>query len=133
MSKFAPIVTGIINQLQVKDVLDYGCGEEMALLNSIKPQQPVRLQVYDENIPDYSDTPEPSEMVVCLDVKDESTLDVLKLLTEKVLFCTVDSDFGISYWLPLFWERFDIQTYQYMGNGNFYLIVSAIDDHPKLQ
>lgn len=133
MDNFGPLVSDVINQLGITEILDYKCGPEMALAKSLTPLNDLKCQVYEPSIPQLSDTPIPSEMVVCLDVQDEDDVAQLKALTEKVLFCAWDSDYGISYWLPLFWDRFDIQTLQYVGNGRWYMIASAVNDNQQLQ
>ena len=132
MVNLPEMVSYVVDQLKVGDLLHYQCGD-MSFMRALTPSGDLRCQMYDASIPELSDDPVASEMVVALDVDSEDTLDRLQSLTERVLFCTVDSDYGISFWLPLFWERFDIQTYQYLGNGRFYVIAGAINDHPKLQ
>lgn len=135
MANYPEMVSAIVDQLQVSDLLHYGNNEDESIefIKALKPSKDLRCQVYDKDVVTLSDDPIPSEMVVCLDVDDEDTLDHLQSLTERVLFCAVDSDDGISFWLPLFWERFDVQTYQYTGNGTFYVIASAISDNSELQ
>lgn len=155
---YAPLVTEIINRLEVTHLLDYGCGSLLNLYKHIKPTRKLTYQAYDPGTVEYADEPVPAEMVCCIDVLEhiepeflDSVLDDLKRLTEVVLFCTVHTGPAVkilsdgrnahltqepmSWWLPKLWGRFDIQTVQATHENGFHIIAYAKSgklDVPKL-
>jgi hypothetical protein len=143
--KYAPIVTEVINRLQVTHLLDYGCGKMMNLYKHIKPTAKLTYQAYDPGVPDLSGRPVPAQMVACIDVLEhiepehlEAVLDDLKALTEIVLFATVHTGPAgkflsdgrnahinqkpMSWWAPKFLERWDLQTVQVRDEKSFFII-----------
>lgn len=146
--EYAPLVTEIVNSLQVTHLLDYGCGSLLNLYKHIKPGHKLTYQAYDAGVEEYSESPVPAQMVACIDVLEhiepeflESVLDDLRRLTEVVLFCTVHTGPAVktlsdgrnahltqepmSWWLPKLWERFNLQTVQVTGENSFYVIAYA--------
>lgn len=142
---YAPLVTEIINKLEVTHLLDYGCGQLINLYKHINPNRKLTYQAYDPGTVDYVEAPVPAEMVCCIDVLEhiepeflDSVLDDLKRLTEVVLFCTVHTGPAVKvlsdgrnahltqqpmeWWLPKLWERFDIQTVQVAHEHGFHVI-----------
>jgi hypothetical protein len=145
---YAPLVSEILNKLEVSHLLDYGCGSLINLYKHITPKKKLTYQAYDPGVPDYAEEPVPAEMVCCIDVLEhiepdflDSVLDDLQRLTEVVLFCTVHTGPAMkhlsdgrnahltqepmSWWLPKLWERFDIQTVQVTGEHQFHVIAYA--------
>lgn len=143
--KYAPLVTEIINRLEVGHVLDYGCGRHMNLSKSIKPNHKIKYQGYDPGWPDLAGAPVPADMVCCIDVLEhiepeclDSVLDHLASLTEAVAFITVHTGPAgkvlpdgrnahiiqepMEWWLPKFSERFELQTVQRTGPFAFHII-----------
>lgn len=143
--KYAPLVTEIINKLEVMHVLDYGCGKSMNLLKSIKPDHKVQYQGYDPGWPEYADLPVPAEMVCCIDVLEhiepdclDDVLDHIAKLTEAVAFITVHTGPAgkilpdgrnahliqqpMEWWLPKLTERFELQTVQRTNAFSFHVI-----------
>lgn len=90
---YAQQVVDIAAALQTRDLLDYGCGQ-CTLQKSIG--YPIRQ--YDPCIPQFSDRPEPAELVVCTDVLEhiepeciDDVLDDLRRVTRNVGFFAVDT------------------------------------------
>lgn len=145
--KYGQLVSGIIDKLQISHLLDYGCGSNLSLRETLKPQREIKYQAYDPGVPRFSDAPVPAEMVTCIDVLEhiepdylEDVLDHLEQLTEVVLFASIHTgpagkvlDDGrnahliqkpMEFWLPKIWERFAIQTVQVTGPHEFFVIAN---------
>jgi len=122
----------IIDRMGVSHLLDYGCGQ-LSLGKHLKANHPLKYQAYDPGVEKYSTPPVPAEMVACIDVLEhiepdclEAVLDDLKRLTEGILFATVATGPArktlsdgrnahliqepMSWWMPKFFERFDVQS-----------------------
>jgi hypothetical protein len=147
---YGPLVSQILEKLEVSHLLDYGCGKRMGLLKNLKPKGKLTYQGYDPGagVEELATAPVPAEMVCCIDVIEhvepeylENVLDHLAELTEVVAFITVHTgpamktlDDGrnahltqqpIEWWLPKLWSRFDIQTMQKVGDHSYYTILYA--------
>lgn len=132
----------------MKHLLDYGCGANTNLLKHLKVGHKLTYQAYDAGVPKFSSDPVPAELVCCIDVLEhiepellDNVLDHLQRLTEVVLFATVHTGPAVkhlsdgrnahliqkplSWWLPKFWERWNISTVQVTGEHAFYVIASA--------
>lgn len=148
---YAPLVSEIVNKLQVGHLLDYGAGK-CRLFENLKADHHMKLQAYDPGVVKLSSPPVPAEMVTCIDVLEhiepdllDNVLDDLARLTEVVIFMTVTTIAAkkhlsdgrnahliqqpMEWWLPKIWERFDIHTVQIIPPGSFYVIAYA---KPKL-
>ena len=144
------MVGKIIDKMQIDHLLDYGCGKNLSLLETLKPERPFTYQGYDIGVPEYTGDPKPSQMVACIDMIEhsepdclEDILDHLEELTEEVLLISVHTgpagkvlDDGrnahliqkpLGWWFPKFDCRFDIQTVQVMNKRQFHII--AFNDH----
>ncbi len=73
---FAPTISMICNRLGVTNLLDYGAGKGN-LAKNLKVDHPMRIQMYDPAIPEWSDPPEPSELVCCVEVLEHIEPDCL--------------------------------------------------------
>ncbi len=147
--KYAPLVSEIVNKLEVQHLLDYGCGKHMNLIKHLKVRHKLKYQAYDPCVPELAGLPVPAEMVACIDVLEhiepeylDSVLDHLASLTEAVAFMTVHTGPAgkvlpdgrnahiiqepMSWWIPKFLERFELQTVQQRHAHAFYVI-----GHPK--
>lgn len=145
---FGPLVTQIVDNLQIGHLLDYGCGSRMSLLRSLKPAGKLKYQGYDPGVPEMSSAPIPAQMVTCIDVLEhiepeylDNVLDHLQSLTEAVLFASVHTGPAqkvlsdgrnahliqqpMEWWLPKLWSRFDLHTVQVTGEHGFYVIAYA--------
>jgi hypothetical protein len=143
--KYAPLVTQVINRLEVTHLLDYGCGKNMNLLKHVKPKHKLTYQAYDPGVPDLSGAPVPAQMVACIDVLEhiepeylDNVLDHLASLTEVVAFLTVHTGPAskilpdgrnahinqqpMEWWLPKLTQRFVPQTIQATHAHAFYVI-----------
>jgi hypothetical protein len=127
--------------------LDYGAGSNLSLRQTLKPERDLKYQAYDPGVPELADAPAPSEMVTCIDVLEhiepdylEDVLDHLEELTEVILFASVHTgpagkvlDDGRnahltqqppSWWLPRFFERFNVQTFQQVSPVEFFVLAN---------
>lgn len=143
--KVAPLVTQIIDRLEVTHLLDYGCGSKMNLMKHIKPKTKLTYQAYDPGVPELSSAPVPAQMVACIDVLEhvepeflDNVLDHLLSLTEAVCFLTVHTGPAgktlpdgrnahinqqpMEWWLPKLTQRWELQTVQAMNAVSFYVI-----------
>lgn len=137
----------MIDLMGIGHLLDYGCGHNLSLKRTLKPETAFRYQGYDPGVPEYAGDPVPAEMVVCIDVLEhiepdliDNVLDHLEELTEKILFATVHTGPAgknlpdgrnahliqkpPEWWLPKFIERFHLQGFNARGNG-FEVICAA--------
>lgn len=142
----APLVSRVINQYGVQELLDYGAGKGR-LSENLAVDHGLRVQMYDPAIPEWSEDPEPSEMVACIDVLEhiepaliENVLDDLKRVTREIGFFSVSTEPAmktladgrnahlivrpLEWWLPKIWERWDLHTFQRSHDG-FYVLVMA--------
>lgn len=145
---YAPLVTSMIDRLEVTHLLDYGCGSQMALGNNIKPKGALTYQAYDPGVEELASDPIPAQMVTCIDVLEhiepdllDNVLDHIASLTELVAFLTVHTGPAkkvladgrnahliqepMEWWLPQIWTRFDVRTVQKMSDKAFYVIAHA--------
>ena len=148
--QYGPLVSKIIDQMEIETLLDYGCGSNLSLTKTLKPERKFNYQGYDIGVPKYSDDPVPSQMVACIDVIEhiepaflEDVLDHLQELTEQVLLISVHTgpakkvlDDGrnahliqqpLGWWFPKIDERFCIQSLQVMNRNHFHIIAYADD------
>lgn len=143
--KYAPLVTQVIDRLEISHLLDYGSGKRMNLSKHIKPQKKLTYQAYDPGVPDLSSAPVPAQMVACIDVLEhiepeflDNVLDHIASLTEAVAFLTVHMGPAgkllpdgrnahiiqepMEWWLPKLMKRFELQTVQQTNAVSFYVI-----------
>ena len=90
---FAPIVDLVIHDHQLTELLDYGAGK-CRLRDSLTHH--VKYYPYEPSNPEMSDTPEPRELVCCIDVLEhiepeclDDVLDDLQRLTLKYGLFTI--------------------------------------------
>ena len=142
--QFAPIVSQMIERMQLTELLDYGCGKAR-LMDHLKVKHPMKIQCYDPAVPRFAGDPFPMQLCACIDVLEhvepecvDVVLDDLVRVTGTVGFFTVStepssrvltdgrnahlSQHPMEWWLPKILERFQLQTLQRMQNG-FYVIV----------
>ena len=142
--EYAPLVTQIINSLQVDEMLDYGCGKGR-LAQAITPGHNVNIQMYDPAIPQWSEPPKPSNFVTCIDVLEHiepeylhTVLNHLKKLVNGFGFFSVHTGPAVKvlddgrnahliqedfrFWLPKIWKRFHVHSFTHVPQG-FYCVV----------
>ena len=66
--KYGQMVSQIIDKLELDTLLDYGCGSNLSLTQTLKPNRQIQYQGYDVGVPEYAEPPVPAEMVTCIDV-----------------------------------------------------------------
>lgn len=153
--EYAPVVSEIVNKLEVAHLLDYGCGSKMNLARNLKVRHALKYQAYDPGVERLAGAPVPAEMVACIDVLEhiepdclDAVLDHLQALAEGVLFVSIHTGPAVkvlsdgrnahliqqplSWWLPKLWERFELHTVQVTGDHGFYVVAyskaGAIED-----
>ena len=108
----------------------------LSLRKTLKPTRPFKYQAYDPNIEPYTDSPVPAELVTVINVLEytavEKTLDELEDLVEFTLFCVVNVNNAQTkqppeWWLPKFWDRFTLQTFQVLDKDQFMVIANNIN------
>ena len=147
--KYGPLVSNLVDALEINTVLDYGCGSNLSLRSTLSPQRPIKYQAYDPGVPQYADPPEPSEMTVCVDVLEhiepefiEDVLDHLEELTEVILFASINTGPAgkvlsdgrnahliqqpMEWWIPQIWDRFHITRFQQTGPQEFYVFANRL-------
>lgn len=143
--KYAPLVSQVIERLEITHLLDYGCGAKMNLLKHVKTKGKLTYQAYDPGVPELASAPVPAQMVCCIDVLEhiepeflDNVLDHLASLTEAVAFLTVHTGPAgktlpdgrnahinqqpMDWWLPKLLERFELQTIQKTNAHAFHVI-----------
>jgi hypothetical protein len=146
---YAPLVTQIIDKLEISHLLDYGCGSQCNLGKNIRPKGKLTYQAFDPCVDEFAGDPVPAQLVCCIDVLEHiepeylnNVLDHLAALTEAVVFLTVHTGPAfkklsdgrnahliqepMEWWLPKFMERFHVQTVQVTNEHAFYVI-----GHPR--
>ena len=152
-AQYAPMVAKIIDQYAVDDLLDYGAGSRLTLIKTIAEQRlskrKFNYHAYEPAIEMYSKTPEPAEMVACIDVLEhiepsclDAVLDDLKRVTKKIGLFTVATVPAVKtlpdgrnahliiepaeWWLPRITDRFMLQSFQ-RNKGGFVVLVSPME------
>ena len=141
---YGHLVRQVITQVGANEILDYGAGKQ-SLKQYIYPG--VFYRAYDPAVAEISEPPAPAQFVSCIDVLEhiepdllDNVLDDLKRLTVGALFATVHTGPAIKvlsdgrnahliqepmkWWLPKFWDRFDIKTVTADDHG-FWLVAYA--------
>lgn len=148
---WAPLVAQVARQVRPKRLLDYGAGKGR-LGRALKPllDFPFELREYDPAIPAMAATPEPCEMVACLDVLEhiepgriDAVLDDLKRVTLIVgvfTFATGPAvkilpdgrnahliQQGPEWWMAHLFKRFAVKQF-IDQNKSFWVIVTRRKD-----
>lgn len=142
----APMVSRLCNLYEVEELLDYGAGKGN-LAKHLDVDHPMRVQMYDPAIEEWSEDPEPSQMVACVDVLEhiepqllENVLDDLQRVTQQIGFYSVSTGPAmktladgrnahliikpLDWWLPKICERWDLHTFQRTQDGFFVLVMA---------
>jgi Methyltransferase domain len=143
---FSPIVSTLINQLNIKNMLDYGCGKGR-LLSALTLNHSIECFQYDPAIEKFSSLPDPQEFVCCIDVLEhiepenlDSVFNHLHFLILKYGFFTIHTEAAIKilpdgrnahliqqpkeWWLPKINARFNIIQIYELPDGFACLILN---------
>jgi hypothetical protein len=135
--EYGEIVSQLVEQTRSETLLDYGCGSMQNLKKVLDCE--VMYLGYDPAIPEFS-AKVPSDIVVCIDVLEhiepellENVLDDLQQLTKRWAFMTVHTGPARKtlsdgrnahliqqppvWWLPKFFARWDVRSFQAMPQG----------------
>lgn len=141
---YAPMVTSLINNLQVSHVLDYGAGKGR-LAQAVEPEHKITIELYDPAIKEISEAPNPAELVCCIDVLEhiepeclDDVLDDLQRVTSQYGFFTIHTGPAVkelsdgrnahltqepyTWWLPKLWSRFHIHQMTQDAHGFFVIV-----------
>jgi len=144
--KFAAMVGRMTHRYKTGDVLDYGCGK-----GTLAKRLGVDIKQYDPAIPEYSDLPEPADIVVCTDVMEhiepeylDEVLDHLQTLTKKACLMSIANrpahktladgrnahliQEDYTWWLPKLWQRFKVVDFQNHGSVEYLLLLEPMDE-----
>jgi hypothetical protein len=139
---FAPIVDLVISEYKIKELLDYGAGK-CRLRDSL--EQPVKYTPYEPSNPLWDATPEPCELVACIDVLEhiepellDNVLDDLKRLVLSYGIFTIHTGAAMKvlpdgrnahltqenwdWWRVKLSNRFDIVKHLAIDNGIIVLV-----------
>ncbi len=137
--QFGPVVSELINRLQAKTVLDYGCGSMRNLRNVLDVEGVVQYLGYDPAIPEFCHKA-PSDLVVCIDVLEhiepeclENVLDDLKSLSPHFAFLSIHTGPAIKtlsdgrnahliqepplWWLEKLFKRWRVRQFNTTKHG----------------
>lgn len=138
--QFGNVVTDLINRLNIMSVLDYGCGSMQNLLKVLRPDHDIFYNGYDPGVQEYSDSPEPADLVVCIDVLEhiepdllDNVLNDLQRVSPKWFYATVHTGPARKmlsdgrnahliqkhplWWLEHLYKRWDVRQYQAIPTG----------------
>ena len=141
--KWADKIYDLAMSIGTDDILDYGCGK-----GTLSKNLPFSIKQYDPAIPKYSQTPEPSDIVVCTDVLEhiepehlDNVLNDLKRLVKRMGFFVIATrpakkvlsdgrnahliQENERWWLPKLCDRFSIYLYT-KKEGEFICVVEAL-------
>lgn len=147
----APMVAKLMNNLGVSKLLDYGSSKLCNLFKTLTEDRLVEHKFqyipYDPAVEKYAETPEPAEMVACIDVLEhiepellDNVLNDLERVTECIGFFSIHCGPAgkvlqdgrnahliqkpMEWWLPKLWERFEVQNFAKTEQG-FDVVVMA--------
>ncbi len=139
--RWADHILSMAKKLETRSILDYGCGK-----STLQKAIPFPIAQYDPAMPEFSDPPEPADLVVCVDVLEHiepvclnDVLDDLKRVTKRLAFLEIATrpakkflpdgrnahliQENGNWWLALLLPRFQIESTQNMG-GSILLLCS---------
>lgn len=128
--KWAPTVGWIIHHHKIKNVLDYGAGQQ-TLKKALMNHFDVKINCYDPAIPELATQPSPTELLTCTDVLEhiepeniDNVLDHICLIASKYVFLVIPTGPAVKilpdgrnahliqkpvqWWLPKLLSRFDL-------------------------
>jgi len=140
--QFAPVVSNLIDTLEVDSLLDYGAGKGRLALGLRKkpPKRDVAVEMYDPAVPHFAEPPSPAELVVCIDVLEhiepellDNVLDDLARLATAYVFLTIHTGPAqktlsdgrnahltqqpAAWWMPKLMSRWEMLEAKKLGQG----------------
>lgn len=135
---YGKIISSLLDATESDTLLDYGCGSMRNLLTVLNPIRDVQYLGYDPATR-YT-VKEPCDFVTCIDVLEhiephllDNVLDDLAGLAKEWAFLTVHTGPAVktlsdgrnahliqepaSWWLPKFWQRWDLQRFTATPRG----------------
>jgi len=132
--QYGEIVSDLCDGLEVRSLLDYGCGSMQNLAKVLETSFPVEYIGYDPAVDEFQ-RKESADLVVCIDVLEhiepeflDNVLDDLMMLANEYAFVTVHTGPAkktlsdgrnahliqkpSSWWLPKLMSRFELVTFQ---------------------
>lgn len=148
--KYAPLISQIVNKLRITEMLDYGSGRGN-LIPHLAFDHQVKVQLYDPAIPEYAGEAVPMQFCVCTEVLEHVEPECLAAVLSDLQRCTgLVGFFSISvrpaektlsdgrnahliqkppeWWWDKLKDRFEINTFQRLGDEACYFIVYALPD-----
>jgi hypothetical protein len=93
--KWAPVVEWLIQNYGIKDILDYGAGQQ-TLKKNLAHIKEVNVKAYDPAIPELAIDPTPSELVTCTDVLEhiepeliDNVLKHIASISTQIIFLVI--------------------------------------------
>ena len=131
---WAGMISKLIDSMGASHVLDYQCGKGHPLSQHLKPDGAFKYQAYDSTIDEYSEEPEPADMVVSVDglsnlstTEIDDALDDITDLAKSVLFLTISTArHPLEHWIPKIMDRFAIQRVQVTADGSFCVVAYSL-------
>ena len=144
----APLVAQAIAASRVTSLLDYGCGKGR-LFGTLS--FPIEMRGYDPAVAEYSEPPQPADMVTCLDVLEHiepehlsAVLDHIASLMGRVGLFTIHTAAAfktlpdgrnahliqkpLEWWLPVLWDKFELMQFKRSKhNKGFWVIVRPLN------
>lgn len=144
--KWVNVVEWIVNHHQIKQILDYGAGQE-TLKKNLQHLSSVQITSYDPAIPHLSAPPAPTELVTCTDVLEHiepefinNVLDHIASISTKITFLVIPTGPAsktladgrnahlnqkpVEWWLPKLLDRFDLISLN-NTSGDIVVLLSA--------
>lgn len=138
--KYGTLVSGLIDQLEIDTLLDYGCGSMRNLLKVLACERDCGYVGYDPAVPNFSAPPQPADMVCCIDVLEhiepellDNVLNHLRSLSRRWSFMTVHTGPARKtlsdgrnahliqqpplWWLERFYARWDVEQFNAIPTG----------------
>lgn len=146
--QFAPLVAAEIRRRGVREILDYGAGK--CRLRDALGELGVEVEyhAFEPAMDDLAQTPDPRQMVACLDVLEhiepeclDDVLNDLRRVTREVGVFTVHTGPAVKtlpdgrnahliqkppvWWLPRIFARFEVIAFQRVPHGFFVIVEPA--------
>jgi hypothetical protein len=143
--QFGEFVSALIDKTGARTLLDYGCGSMQNLSKVIEAGHDVEYEGYDPAVPHFSQSPDPADLVCCIDVLEhiepeclDEVLEDLQRVTQSVGFFTVHTGPAVKvlsdgrnahliqqpaeWWFNRLSPLFQILTFQRLPNGASFVV-----------